>query len=74
MKNGNDYVSVNELQSYNTNLPKNQTIYRILKRDPGYTQVCNDIINETGLSWKAKGSKLNLRKTNLSLTIIDAAI
>jgi len=46
MKNGNDSVSV---------LPKNQTIYRIRKRDPGYTQVCNDIINETGLSWKAKG-------------------
>jgi hypothetical protein len=55
MNNGTDYVSVNELQSDNTNLPKNQTIYRIRKRDPGYTQVCNDIINESGLSWKAKG-------------------
>ena len=55
MNKGNDSVSVNELQNDNTNLPKNQTIYRIRKRDPGYTQVCNDIINETGLSWKAKG-------------------
>lgn len=55
MKNGSDAVSVNEIQNDTTNLPKNQTIYRIRKRDPGYTQVCNDIINETGLSWKAKG-------------------
>ncbi|HET6460266.1 MAG TPA: hypothetical protein VFG29_05705 [Syntrophales bacterium] len=55
MNKSNDFFFVNELQSDNTNLPKNQTIYRIRKRDPGYTQVCNDIINETGLSWKAKG-------------------
>ncbi|MGO9139714.1 MAG: hypothetical protein ACLP9S_05490 [Syntrophales bacterium] len=55
MNKGNDSISVNELQNDNTNPPKNQTIYRIRKRDPGYTQVCNDIINETGLSWKAKG-------------------
>ena len=55
MKNDNDSVPVHEFQNDNTNPPKNQTVYRIRKRDPGYTQVCNDIINETGLSWKAKG-------------------
>jgi len=55
MKNDNESVSINELQNDNISLPKNQTVYRIRKRDPGYTQVCNDIINETGLSWKAKG-------------------
>ena len=55
MKNGNDCGSVNELQNDSTYLPKNQTVYRIRKRDPGYTQVCNDVISETGLSWKAKG-------------------
>ncbi|MEN6317936.1 MAG: hypothetical protein ABFD82_04170 [Syntrophaceae bacterium] len=55
MNDDNDSVIVHEFQNDNTHLPKNQTVYRIRKRDPGYTQVCNDIISETGLSWKAKG-------------------
>jgi hypothetical protein len=32
-----------------------QTIYKIIKRDPGYSQIPNEILRDTRTSWRAKG-------------------
>ena len=38
-----------------TDRPKKQTIYKIIKRDPGYSQIPNEILSDTRTSWRAKG-------------------